>query len=166
MSTNKLNNLSAIHLFGIIIFLGIAALLIFGETDKQRRDRLDKPEQVSRMARITALTNDYYSKGEVAAGTFGIWRVVSIKSKADNPYSDKINNINVRVEVDERTAKDILQRSSEGQLRAGASGCPPITHEIYSIMTNNDNLTLQVGVNGEIFVDVACSRWAGNIGAR
>lgn len=117
------------------------------------------------MAEISREARQYYGGGAVSAGTFGEWKVKSVTPHADNPFSDKINSIDVRVVVNSEVANDILWRSIEGRLRAAANGCPPSSHRIYSLMTNDDNLTLQVEVDGKIFIDVDCERWAGNIGS-
>lgn len=164
MAIEKANGLSAIHVLGILVVVGIAALFIFGESDSNMRNRIEKEEQILRMSKISKLAENYYGGGKIIAGTFGSWTVVSVIPHTDNPFSEKINNIDVRVAIDRKSARDIMSRSSEAQHRAAASGCPPITHDIYKIMTNNDNLTLQVEVDGNIFIDVDCARWAGNIG--
>lgn len=164
MKTKKSGRLSAIHVLGILVFSGIAALFIFGESDSEKLEKLEKQNQTTRMTKIFNLVNQYYGKGEISAGTFGTWNVQSITPHADNPFSEKINIIDVRVEINNETAREILSRSNEGQFRAAANGCPPVSHEIYKIMTKNDNLTLQVGVDGNIFIDIDCARWAGNIG--
>lgn len=165
VTKEKSKGLSAIHILGILVFGGIAAILIFGESDSKKRDRLENEYQITRMEKISNLAKQYYGKREVIAGTFGVWKIKSITPHADNPFSKNINTIDVRVEVNRKVAKEILWRSSEGQHRAASNGCPPISHEIYKVMTNNDNLTLQVEVDGNVFIDVDCARWAGNIGA-
>jgi hypothetical protein len=165
MNRFKNGGLTAIHILGIIAFGGIVLFLIFAETDTQKRERIEKELQTSRMAKLNQLTNQYYGNGKIVAGTFGEWKVKSISSNTGNPFSDKINNIDVRIVVDRRVAEEILWRGNEGRSRAAANGCPPRLHEIYSVLTNNDNLTLQVEVDGKIFIDVDCDRWAGDIGS-
>lgn len=151
--------LSAVHVLGVLFALGIAAILLFVDSDEEVREREAKVAQVARLADLTRLVTKFYA-GEVSAGTFGKWTVVSVKSSADNPYSDKINAVTVRVVVNDRVADDILSRSTEGRARAAANGCPPRSNYIYSLMTNNDNLALEVENRGSVFISVPCDRWA------
>jgi hypothetical protein len=163
-SKRHAGRLSVIHIIGLLFALGVVVTIVIGVLDNREKDGIQKEAQQARLAKITALAQTYYGQGEVKAGTFGSWKVVHVRSRSDNPLSDKINTVDVRVAVSDRTFQDIQQRSPEGRFRAASNGCPPVGHEIYRILTNNDNLTLQLEVGGTIFIDVDCARWAGNIG--
>lgn len=166
MARKRDGRLSVIHIIGLLFALGVVVTIAIGILDNREKDRAQKEAQQVRLAKLTELAKTYYGQGEVKAGTFGSWRVMHVRSRSDNPLSDKINVVEVRVAVTDRTFQDMRQRSSEGQFRAASNGCPPIGHEIYRLLTNNDNLTLQLEVGGTIFIDVDCARWAGNIGGQ
>lgn len=156
--------LSVIHWLGIAVAVGIVALLVFGETTSDARKRVAREEQAKRMTRLLSMTREYYGHDEVGAGTFGTWKVKSIRADEKNPLSESINSVIVTLVVDRSVADDILWRTSEGRLRAAANGCPPRSNAVYEVLSNNDNLMLEVVVDGSIFVDVDCARWAGNTG--
>jgi len=157
------SGLSAIHVLGIVALAGILYLIFFVESDKERNDRLEHDAQTARMSKLMALVREHYSGEAVSAGTFGKWKIVSIEDGANNPFSKSINSISVRLAVDDRIHSEIRQLSKDGQFRAASNGCPPRISPIYTIMTNNDNLTLQVEFQGAVFIDVNCMQWAGTV---
>lgn len=160
------SRLSVIHVIGIIFALGLGILVIIAFFESREKDRVEEDVQQVRVANILSLAKNYYGNGAVNAGTFGLWTVLKVTSQSDNQISKKINNFDIHIAVDDRTFQEIQGRSPEGRFRAAANGCPPIGHEIYRLLTNNDNLTLRVEVRGSIFIDVDCARWVSNIGPR
>lgn len=45
MKNTRFKGLSFIHVLGILVFIGLAWLLIFAETDREKKERLDKSKQ-------------------------------------------------------------------------------------------------------------------------
>lgn len=158
--------LSIIHIIGLLFAFGVAVTIAIGVLDNRKKEQVEKEAQRVQLAKIAALVKTYYGQGEIKAGTFGSWKVVNVQARSDNPFSDKINIVEVRLAVSDRIFQDMQQRSPEGRFRAASNGCPPVGHEIYGLLTNNDNLTLQLEVGGTVFIDVDCARWAGNIGRK
>jgi len=45
MKNTRFKGLSFIHVLGILIFIGLAWLIIFAETDREKKERLDKSQR-------------------------------------------------------------------------------------------------------------------------
>lgn len=119
----------------------------------------DETKQQEHVIQMKSIVSNYFGT-EVNAGSFGKWPVKSIEIDSANPFSEKIHTILVTVEVSQSVASDILYRSIEGRLRAvGSNACPRKSDAVWGAFTGNDFLTLQVAVNGNIFIDVDCKRW-------
>jgi hypothetical protein len=121
-------------------------------------------ESLDRARREALLLNEvrqYYAGGEITAGTFDQWKVISVSASEENPFSEKIASVTVHLQMPADKSADIMSRSSDGQHRAvGWNACPPRSHPMWRKFTGNDFLTISAGGPAGIFIDVDCKQWA------
>lgn len=83
MTAKKIRGLSAIHMLGLLALGGIAALLIFGESDNQKRERMEKemrPQNISELSsKIVGIAEDKKNSAtEIILQQSEVWNEESV----------------------------------------------------------------------------------------